>query len=52
MKLFIPFDTMTLDKASLTDYGLAVKSFLDTCINKSYSLKRTIYPKESTAFML
>ncbi len=50
MKLLIPSDTMTLDKASLSDYGLAVKSFLDTGINKSYSLKRTINPKESTAF--
>jgi hypothetical protein len=50
MKLLIPSETMTLDKASLTDYGLAVKSFLDTGINKSYSLKRTINPKESTAF--
>ena len=50
MKLLIPSKTMTLDKASLADYGLAVKSFLDTGINKSYSLKRTINPKESTAF--
>lgn len=48
MKLLIPSDT--LDKASLSDYGLAVKSFLDTGINKSYSLRRTINPKESTAF--
>jgi len=39
MKLLIPSETMTLDKASLSDYGLAVKSFLDTGINKSYSLK-------------
>jgi hypothetical protein len=50
MKLFIPSDTMILDKASLIDYGLAVNSFLDTGINKSYSLKRTINPNESTAF--
>ena len=50
MKLLIPSETMTPDKASLADYGLAVKSFLDTGINKSYSLKRTINPKESTAF--
>ena len=50
MKLLIPSATMTLDKASLSEYGLAVKSFLDTGINKSYSLKRTINPKESTAF--
>jgi len=50
MKLLSPSETMTLDKASLSEYGLAVKSFLDTGINKSYSLKRTINPKESTAF--
>ncbi len=50
MKLLIPSDTMTPDKASLSEYGLGVKSFLDTGINKSYSLKRTINPKESTAF--
>src|SRR5690242_7438376 len=50
MKLLIPSDTMTPDKASLSEYGLGVKSFLDTGINKSYSLKRTINPKESIAF--
>ena len=50
MKLLLPSETMTLDKASLSEYGLAVKSFLDTGINKSYSLKRTVNPKESTAF--
>jgi hypothetical protein len=50
IKLFIPSDTMTLDKVSVTDYGLPIKSFLDTGFNKSYSLKRTINPKESTAF--
>jgi hypothetical protein len=50
MKLLLPSETMTLDKASLSEYGLAVKSFLDTGINKSYSLKRIINPKESTAF--
>jgi len=50
MKLFIPSDTMTLDKIPLTDYGLPIKSFFDTGITKSHSLKRTINPKESTAF--
>jgi hypothetical protein len=34
MKLLIPSETMTLDKASLSDNGLAVKSFLDTGINR------------------
>jgi len=50
MKLFIPSDTMTLDKIPLTDYGLPIKSFFDTGVTKSHSLKRTINPKESTAF--
>ena len=50
MKLFIPSDTMTLDKIPLTDYGLPLKSFFDTGITKSHSLKRTINPKDSTAF--
>jgi hypothetical protein len=50
IKLLLPSDTMTIDKEPLYDYGLSIKSFLDTCINKSYSLKRTINPKESTAF--
>jgi hypothetical protein len=50
MKLLIPSESMTPDKVSLSDYGLPIKSFLDTGINKSYSLKRTINPKESTAF--
>jgi hypothetical protein len=50
MKLFIPSDTMTLDKVSLYDYGLSIKSFFDTGIKKSYSMNRTVNPKESTAF--
>jgi hypothetical protein len=50
MKFLIPSDTMTLDKVSLPEYGLPIKSFLDTGINKSYSLRRTIDPKESTGF--
>jgi hypothetical protein len=50
MKLLIPSDTMIIENEPLYDYGLSIKSFLDTGINKSYSLKRTIYPKESTAF--
>lgn len=50
MKLLLPSNTMTIDKEPLYDYGLPIKSFLDTGINKSYSLKRTINPKESSAF--
>ncbi len=50
MKLLLPSDTMTLDKEPLFDYGLSIKSFLDNNRHKSSSLKRTINPKESTAF--
>lgn len=50
MKILLPSDTMTLDKASLPEYGLNVKSFLDAGFNKSNSLKRTIQPKDSSAF--
>lgn len=50
MKLLLPSDTMTSDKASLTDFGLNVKSFLDTHHSKPSSLNRTINPNESTAF--
>ncbi|WP_395044336.1 hypothetical protein [Flavobacterium sp.] len=50
MRLLLPSDTMTIEKEPLYDYGLPIKSFLDTGINKSYSLKRTINPKESTTF--
>ncbi len=50
MKLRIPSDTMIIDKEPLFSYGMPIKSFLDTCINKSYPLKRTINSKESTAF--
>ena len=50
MKLLLPFDTFKIDKEPLYDYGLAVKSFLDNGIHKSSSLKRTIHPKDSSAF--
>jgi hypothetical protein len=52
MKLLIPSDTMTLDNVNIFDYGLDLKSFLYTRINESHSLKRTIYPKQSTAFYI
>ena len=50
LRLLIPSDTMRLDKAALSEYGLDVKSLIDTRFNKSYSLKRNINPKDSTAF--
>lgn len=50
-KILLPSDTLTRDKESLFNYGLAdLKSFLDNNIHKSSSLKRTINPKESSSF--
>ena len=49
-RLFFPPDTMTIDKGPLYDYGLGIKSFLDKALSKPSSLKRTISPKESSAF--
>lgn len=50
MNLLLPADTVTPDKIPLYDYGMAIKSFLDNGIHRSYSLKRTIQPKESSSF--
>jgi hypothetical protein len=49
-RLFFPPDTMTIDKGPLYDYGLDLKSFLDNALSKPSSLKRTLSPKESSAF--
>ena len=49
-RLFFPPDTMTIEKGPLYDYGLDLKSSLDNGISKPSSLKRTIGPKESSAF--
>ena len=49
-RLLLPSDTMTIDKTSLSYYGLNVKSFLDNYRYKSSSLRRTINPGDSTAF--
>ncbi len=50
VQLFLSSDTITSDKASSYDYGLAIKSFLDSNLNKPASLKKTIYPKRSGSF--
>jgi len=50
MKLLLPSDTMTIDKESMYDYGLTIKSFLDNNLYKSSSLKRTINQKGSSTF--
>lgn len=52
-KVLIPKDTMTFEKAPLFNYGLTdLKPFFDKNIDKPSSLKRTINPKESSAFYL
>jgi hypothetical protein len=51
LKLFLPPDTMTLDKQSLYNYGITgLKSFLDTGFNKPTMLQRTIDPNEECLF--
>ncbi len=51
-KLFLPRDTMTLDKVSLYNYGVTgLKSFLDTDFNSTL-LKKTINPKEECLFYI
>jgi len=50
-EVLTPTDTMTLKKFPMFLYGLKnLKSFLDSSIHKSSSLKRTIKAKESDAF--
>ena len=52
IKLFLPADTMTIDKESLYNYGITgLKSFLDTDFNKAM-LKITINPKEESLFYI
>jgi hypothetical protein len=51
IKTFVTPDTMTLDKEPLYNYGMTrLTSFLDSNLHKPSSLKRTIYPKESSGF--
>lgn len=52
IRLLVPSDTMTIQKEPLYNYGLSVKSFLDQNRHKSSTLKRTINPKESSAFYI
>jgi hypothetical protein len=50
-KIVVLPDTMTSDKEDLYGYGLSgLESLLDKSIHKPSSLKRTINPKESSAF--
>lgn len=51
LKILLPPDTMTPDKAPMFNYGLThLESFLDTNIHKPSSLKRSIHPKDSSGF--
>lgn len=51
LTLFLPPDTMTLDKLSLYCYGVTdLESFLHTSFNKGTMLQRTINPKEDYFF--
>ena len=53
MKLFLPSDTMTLEKETLHSYGATgIKSFLDTAFNKPTKLRRTINPKGECLFYI
>ena len=52
-KLFLPSDTMTIDKEPSYDYGATgLKSFMDTGLNKTTSIQRTINPKEEYLFFV
>jgi hypothetical protein len=52
-KIFLPTDTMTLDKEPLYNFGATgLKSFLDAGLNKPTTLKRIINPKEDCFFYI
>lgn len=51
LKLFLPPDTMVIEKMSLYGYGItSLRSFLDTGLNKPTMLQRTIHPNEEFFF--
>jgi hypothetical protein len=53
LKVFLPSDTMTLDKETLYSYGATgLISFLDTGLTKPTMLQRTINPKEACLFYI
>ena len=50
-KVFLPPDTMTLEKMSLYGYGLSdLRSFLDTGLNKPTMVERTLNPNDECLF--
>jgi hypothetical protein len=51
IKIFVPKDTMTIEKIQLGDYGLTqLQSLLDASANQSSILQKTIYPKDNYFF--
>ncbi len=53
LKLFIPSDTMTVDKESLYNYGATgLKSFLDAGLRSPTMLQKTINPGEECLFYI
>jgi hypothetical protein len=53
IRIFLPPDTMTLEKVPLGDYGLtSLQSFLDARFNKPSILQRTINPKDEHMFYI
>jgi hypothetical protein len=53
LKVFLPPDTMALEKETLYNYGATgLKSFLDTGLNKPTRLQRIINPKEACVFYI
>lgn len=49
-KLFIPSDTVTVEKEQLFNYGLDLEKYLDENFRKQANLERTISPKGSSGF--
>ena len=51
IRLFLPSETMTLEKIDAFDYGLSnLKDILDALFNKPARLKKTINPKKEYLF--
>lgn len=53
LKLFLPPDTMALDKLWMFDYGITdLYPFLNTCFHEPTSLQKTIHPNEEYIFYI
>ena len=53
LKLFLPADTMTVDKLSMYSYGLTgMKSFIDSNFNNATMLQKTLEPNEDHIFYI